>query len=251
MSEDFVECPTAGRIFATERTVSITDCASDGRMEVDAVARFLNDVANDDTDDAGISAFGLAWVARRMAFEVEKFPQSRERLLLTTWCSGSGQRWAERRTTITGVDGAKIEAQTLWIHVDPLTGRPIPWGKVFEDVFLASTLGRTVDTKLRLAKRPSPDISVGPNRPATETWRFRRTDMDMFDHVNNAAYLTVLEESLSGKMPPAPARFEVEWHRASTCDEQLTITENAKPQTLQLWISDDQQTRATMTCRQL
>ena len=54
-------------------------------MEFDAIGRFLQDVGNDDTDDAGFQELGFAWVARRALIKVESFPTTRSLLELTTW----------------------------------------------------------------------------------------------------------------------------------------------------------------------
>ncbi|MGI8624867.1 MAG: hypothetical protein ACR2NB_15620 [Solirubrobacteraceae bacterium] len=41
-----------------------------------------------------------------------------------------------------------------------------------------------------------------PPTTATEPWTFRRADLDVAGHVNNAAYWAVLEEELTGSPPP-------------------------------------------------
>jgi len=149
-------------------------------MEFDAIARFLQDVGNEDTDDAGLAELGLAWVARKATIEVHTPATAREMLQMTTWCSGTGRRWAERRTTLRGEHGAHVEGVAVWVHLDPTSGRPVPWGDAFATNYLEATQGRQVDSKLRHDKTP-PDV------PGME-WQFRQTDMDGFGHVNNAAY---------------------------------------------------------------
>ena len=247
---ELVDQPSQGRTFTGQRTVSLADVAPDGRMRFDAIARFLGDVANDDTDDAGFAALGQAWVARRASFVVHRFPHGREPLTMTTWCSGTGSRWAERRTTITGpgVDdhpGAHVEAVALWIHLDPTTGRPAVWGSEFADTYLPAAGGREVTSRLSLAKKP-PD--VGESGAAAELnvmpWTFRRADLDIFDHVNNAAYLAVLEEAFGSGTPPTPLRVDVEWHRPIDAGIELRGIERLGPDGMQLWLTDDNGTVA-------
>jgi len=205
-------------------------------MELDAIARFLQDVGNDDTDDAGMAELGLAWVARRMTIEVTSAPVPRELVDMVTWCSGTGKRWAERRTSMRSPSGGRVEAATVWVHLDPHTGRPIPWGDEFAAIYLEATGGRRVDVKLRHAKTP-PD---GAGRP----WRFRTTDMDGFGHVNNAAYLAIAEEFLS--VAP-PCRIEVEWRAPSTAGEELTVYRDQLDDGEQLWVvGPDDTLRATL-----
>jgi acyl-ACP thioesterase len=231
---ELVEQPAVGRTFTTTRRVSIDDAAPEGRMELDAIARFLQDVGNDDTDDAGMAELGLAWVARRGTIAVHTAASARELLTMTTWCSGTGRRWAERRTTLTGDAGAHIEASVIWVHLDATTGRPISWGDGFASTYLEATGGRRVDAKLRHDKEvPEGDGAL---------WTFRRTDLDGFGHVNNAAYLAIAEEFLD---VTGECRLEIEWRGPSMADEALRVHRSGGA----LWVTaqDTGDLRVTMT----
>lgn len=210
-------------------------------MELDAVARFLQDAGNDDTDDANLPELGLAWVARRTAMEIHRPASSREQLTLTTWCSGTGSRWAERRTSIIGDRGAHIEAAAIWVHLDASTGRPIPWGEEFAERYLEATGGRQVDAKLRHQKST-------PSNTSTRDWTFRTTDMDAFAHVNNAAYLSIAEEVLG--IDVSPCRIEIEWRGATVANEPLTVESTTLDDgSDQLWVRStiDDGLRVTIT----
>ncbi len=244
MSPDLVPLPSEGRVFETRRRVSFDDCAPDGRMELDAIARFLQDAGNDDTDDAGLHDLGLAWIARWAVYEILEPARPRELLTLRTWCSGTGSRWAERRTQLIGDGGGHIEAVMLWIHIDMTSGRPTRWGEEFAAVYLQSAGGREVDARLRHPKRPpapdDADVHVD-----SMIWSFRRSDMDAFAHVNNAAYLAIVEESLGGTSPPAPFRVEIEWRKASVAGERLTIIEQPSSGGVQGFVTADGDVRAS------
>ncbi len=192
-------------------------------MEFDAIARFLQDVGNDDTDDAGFGSLGLAWVARRARIVVTSAPQAREDLSLSTWCSGTGRRWAERRTTMTSERGALIEAATVWIHLDPTSGKPIPWGDAFAETYLPASKGRQVDARLRLPK--SADV------PASASWQFRKTDSDAFGHVNNAAYLAIAEQFFDLSVP---SNLLIEWRAPCLSTDDLQVAVDGDT----LWVID-------------
>lgn len=211
-------------------------------MECDAIARFLQDAGNDDTDDAGLAEFGLAWVARRALFEIRHAPEAREVLEIATWCSGTGRRWAERSTRLSGDRGGRIDATVIWIHIDPETGRPSSWGDGFADNYLEATQQRRVDAKLR----HSTDV---PASAAPQPWQFRRTDIDAFGHVNNAAYLALAEEVWGTTTLAAPARLEIEWRKPSLASEELEIRVDGD----QLWLieSSTNELRVTITCNPL
>ena len=156
---------------------------------------------------------------------------------MTTWCSGTGKRWAERRTSLRGDFGAQIESAAVWVHLDRTTGRPSPWGDDFASTYLEATGARHIDARLRHDKE-LPDTE---NKP----WQFRATDMDGFGHVNNAAYLAIAEEFLAiGE----PLRIEIEWRGPSQADEALRVAHRADDGFDQLWVSsDDGDLRATIT----
>lgn len=119
-----VPVPTTGRVFTRERRVRLGDASPAGRLRLDALARYLQDVSNDDTRDAAM-ADAMTWVVRRILLRVETFPVFDEAMRLRTFCSGTGPRWAARRVSLDGERGGAVEADTLWVFVDG-AGRPAP-----------------------------------------------------------------------------------------------------------------------------
>ena len=100
-----------GRRFELEMRPGLADCAPSGRMRLDALARWLQDVAFADVEDAGL-ADAAVWVVRRNRIHVARFPRFAEHFTVETFCSGIGRMWAERRTSITrqGQATADVEA---------------------------------------------------------------------------------------------------------------------------------------------
>ena len=92
---EMVGRPIDGRTFAGSRRVRLGDCSPGGRLRLDAAARYLQDLSDDDTRDAGLAQ--MTWVVRRTVIDVWQFPTYLEPLDMVTWCSGIGSRWAERR----------------------------------------------------------------------------------------------------------------------------------------------------------
>jgi acyl-ACP thioesterase len=183
-----VAAPARGRVF-TEPPVrpGLADCTPTGRVRLDALARFVQDIAYADADDVGMSRTA-AWVVRRTRMRVERFPRFGERLELSTFCSGLGRMWAERRTTVSGDVAGEVEVVSLWVHLDPRSGQPTPLTDEEIAVWGESTGGRKVRARLH---HPNPE-GTGDSVP----WRFRATECDLADHINNAAYLQPLEEEL-------------------------------------------------------
>lgn len=184
--------PTRGRTYAATRPVRLSDVTPKGRARLDAVARYLQDIGNDDAVDA-IGEDAAAWVVRRTTLHVEHFPVFREELKLTTWASGVGSRWAERSTSIIGSEGGAIHATALWVHVDLETGRPKRLPADFDRVYGEAAGGRTVNARLGHDDPPASSDPV--------PWLARFSDFDVLGHVNNAVYWAVVEEHLDLHAP--------------------------------------------------
>src|SRR3954464_4753129 len=175
--------PARGRVYRGGRRVRLGDASPGGRLRLDALARYLQDVSTDDTRDAALDDDG--WVVRRTALRIERIPVMGEELVLQTFCSGTGGRWAERRVRVRGDGGGAVEAVSLWVHVDLATGRPTPLTPRFFELYGEAAGGRTV--RARLA-RPDPPAAA-PGRP----WPLRATDFDVISHMNNAVYWATVE----------------------------------------------------------
>ena len=229
---ELVPPPAAGRVFEAERRVRLGDASPAGRLRLDALARYAQDVAHDDTLDAGLpDADG--WVVRRTALRVARFPVYDEPLVLRTWCSGVGGRWADRRTSLAGTRGGCIEIVTLWVAVDATTGRPRPLGPTFAELYAPSAAGRAVSP--RLWHEPPPAGADG------EPWPLRFTDFDVLGHVNNAAYWEPVEEVLAQRRHlRAPLRAELEYPRAAQVGAALRLVHaDSADGAAALWLRGD------------
>lgn len=187
-----VAAPPEGRVFCIHRRPQLADCAPSGRIRLDALARWMQDVAFADVEDVGLERVAV-WVLRRSRIRVSRFPAFGEHCEVRTFCSGIGRMWAERRTTVTlsGVAGDAaplVDAVALWVHLDPERRLPSPVTEAERRVYGAAAGGRKVIARLRHSR---------PEQIESESaWNFRRTDADIADHINNAAYWEPLEDEL-------------------------------------------------------
>ena len=103
---EMVAGTSEGRTFTGSRRVRLGDCSPGGRLRLDATARYLQDLSDDDTRDVGLAQ--MTWVVRRTVVDVHEFPTYLQPLDMVTWCSGIGSRWAERRVDIRGAGGPPV-----------------------------------------------------------------------------------------------------------------------------------------------
>ncbi len=210
----FAADPPAGRVFAGRRTIRNTDVTPAGVFRLDALARYLQDVAEDDMAATGWQA-PYAWLLRRCTVTARAYPRLGERLELRTFCSAAGPRWAQRTTTVAGPGGDLIQAVAIWAAVDLASGLPRPLGEDFQRLYGKAAGGRTVSARLRLPKPDAPDVP-GQDRSSEahgRDWPLRASDFDTARHVNNAVHWAALEDVIAG-LGWRPSTAELEYHRA-------------------------------------
>jgi len=166
------------RRFRTRRRISLSDTDATGRLRLDAIARYLQDVASEDWLDAGFDHDSHVWVVRRTELEVQEAFRPEDGIELATWCSGVAGSAAARRYSVRGDAAGRVEAESIWIHLDHDL-RPKRLDERFHELYGSSAGGRRAPTRFTL---PAPDTVDG------KPWSFRATDIDRLGHVNNAAY---------------------------------------------------------------
>ncbi len=209
-----VPLPRVGRSFSGQRKVRLGDVRPDAELRLDALTRYTQDVSNDDTTAAELPD-DMAWVVRRTTVDVHRPATFAEDLTFTTFCSGLGRRWAERRLVVRGRRGAEYEVSTLWIHLDVETGRPRSLSAEFHALYAEAAQGREVGARLQ-----NPPLWGDPERIE---WPTRVVDFDVFGHMNNAAYWAVVEELLPTTVVEAPFRCVIEYGRGISTGDQVTI----------------------------
>ena len=225
VSNDLAGFPGKGRLYRDRVRVGIADADPERRCRLDAIARWLQDVAYADLADAGLEGAG-EWVVRRNRIVVEQFPRFFEELSLETWCSGTRKICAERRTTLHGESGARAEAVTLWVNLDSETGVPRRLDESFHEVFGPSAEGGRV--QVALTHPPAP---VSEPR---ETWSFRAADLDPAGHVNNAVVWEVLEQELVGSEPVERIDAEIEHPSVASGDPARLVRDGEMR-----WLTDE------------
>lgn len=226
MRAEFSPPPAQGRTFQGQAKVRLGDVGRDGRLRLDALARFLQDVANDDSSDAGMPR-EHAWLVRRAAIAVSEPVRLGEHLSLTTFCSGTGARWAERRTSIRGRRGGHIEAVAVWVCTDPRTGRAVALPYQFGGIYGKAAGNRKVSARLSLGEPP---------RNAEERrWPVRATDIDVLGHMNNAAYWAAVEEEVV-RRGVEPVAAVIEYRLPVEPDDDVRLLSTEAGDAFKVWL---------------
>jgi acyl-ACP thioesterase len=222
----FVPDPVRGRVFAVSRDVRSADVTPGGRLRFDALARYLQEAAEDDLADAALRE-PCYWLVRRAAVVIRGYPAHGEPLRLRTFCSATGPRWAERTTTVTRSGTDLMQATAVWANVARADGRPAPLGAAFHRMYGSAAAGRTVSARL---SHPGP---AGPQ--AGRAWPLRATDFDTAGHVNNAIAWAAVEDVLAG-LDWLPASAELEYHRPILPGDDIQLAASHTRDQLSCWL---------------
>ncbi|MBY6410188.1 acyl-[acyl-carrier-protein] thioesterase [Rhodococcus sp. BP-252] len=221
-------------------TVRLGDTDTKDRLRLDAVARYLQDIAFDHLDVSDDGHLHGAWIVRRTVVDVLRPIVFRENVTLRRWSSGLSNRWCNIRVQIVGDRGGLVETEAFFIHIDPTTGGP----SRMTDRFMAPMLEQTTVHRLRWKAHLSPfDGSRETRRTAFPT---RSTDFDRLGHVNNAIYWQPVEDELAGD--PAfverPHRAIVEHVGAVLQGDDVTVQSYRDGDTLYMQIETEKATSA-------
>jgi acyl-ACP thioesterase len=209
-----VPAPPNGRTYSDRRRIRLADMDARGRLRLDAVARFLQDIAIDDVQETGWGMPEHLWFVRRIRIDVRRpFLDDRE-VELTTWCSSVAAIAAGRRWSVTGNGGGRIEVDSVWIHLD----RDAQPARIDDfGVYAAAAGERRASTRLELPDPPADAV----RRP----WPLRAADVDLHGHVNNAVYWQAVEELLPslGVDPRSPLRAELDYRQPVDLVETIEL----------------------------
>jgi acyl-ACP thioesterase len=228
-----------GRRYAVQRPVCLGDVLPSGEVRLEALARYLQDVASDDGIDAAIDA-DQTWVVRRTALSIGRRPILGDGLEIVTWASGAGARWAERTTSIRSRSGGTVDATALWVCMDATTRRPARLSARFWEMYGEAVADRSVSPRLT-----HPDPTAGTQLNSRQ-WPLRVSDIDVFDHVNNAATWAALDDELHRYAGHRRVEWaELEYRSAIDPDASLCLSSAVATDEARIWLAGPQGVQAS------
>ncbi|WP_327114967.1 thioesterase [Nocardia sp. NBC_01730] len=237
------EPPTEGTPFETGWPVRVADTAPDQRLRLDAVARYLQDIGYEHLDAVEEGDTHLGWVVRRTVIDVLKPIEIGERVTLRRWCSALSNRWCNMRVQVCGTRGGLMETEAFLIHFGTESGVPARMSDRFMAPMLASTTEHRLRWKAALTAPMPPADEPGVQ---TRPFPLRVTDIDLLDHVNNAVYLSAVEEILAdhAELKSGPHRTVIEYAKPVRFGDDLQLIARRTGSSLDLWFAIGAESRA-------
>ncbi len=218
------------------------DVRPTGELRLDALTRYTQDVSNDDTTEVSLPD-DMSWVVRKTTVDVLQPAVFSEQLEISTFCSGMGRRWAERRLNIMGSEGGRYEVASLWVHLDAETGRPRGLSDSFRTIYGEAAQGRSVSARLTHGDPPGTEL------PDSRVWPTRLVDFDLFDHMNNAAYWACIEEL---DLPAdTRRRYEIEYRSGIARTDAVVFARATADDVVEGWWSTEGAIAATARVEEL
>ena len=150
---------------------------------------------------AGTSAASTraeAWVLKRMAAEVDRYPHYGEMLRLETWSSGiRGAKGYREFRVFAGVDEPIARGSSVWVYVNLRTRSVTRVPPEVASGFPSAPEG--------VYCPGLEDLDLAPPDPATAAAllvSLRYSDVDALGHVNNTAYYELLQTALARRGRP-------------------------------------------------
>jgi acyl-ACP thioesterase len=213
-------------VFDREWPLRVADIDREGRLRFDAAARHIQDIGQDQLREMGFEETHPLWIVRRTMVDLIRPVEFGDMLRMRRWCSGTSNRWCEMRVRIDGKRGrGLIESEAFWININRDTEIP---ARIADD-FLEGLLRTTDIDRLRWKAYLTADSRDG----AAEIHEFpvRVTDIDLFDHMNNSVYWSVIEDYLASfpELLAAPLRVTIEHDAPVALGDKLEIISHVHP----------------------
>ncbi|MFD4366005.1 acyl-[acyl-carrier-protein] thioesterase [Rhodococcus sp. NPDC058521] len=234
-------------VFEVSRAVRTGDIDADRRLRLDGVARYLQDIGIDNLEALDVLDSHPLWIVRRTVIDVVRPAVWPEHLDLSRWCTAFSTRWAAMRVRIEGDKGALIETEGFWINISPDSGMPTRMSDSFIEAIAGSTDEHRLKWKRILTEplpEPGPDVEDTP-------FPLRATDIDPFDHVNNAVYCQAIEEVLGSELRTAPHRAVIEYLAPIQSSDKVVLRTRRDDSAVTVWFLVEDSVRAVARVGQL
>ena len=212
-------------VFDREWPLRVADIDRDGRLRFDAAARHIQDIGQDQLREMGFEETHPLWIVRRTMVDLIRPVEFGDMLRMRRWCSGTSNRWCEMRVRIDGCKGGLMESEAFWININRDTEMP---SRIADD-FLDGLRKTTDIDRLRWKAY----LSADSRDDAAQIHEFpvRVTDIDLFDHVNNSVYWSVIEDYLAScpELLTAPLRVTIEHDAPVALGDKLEIISHVHP----------------------
>ena len=186
-------------------TVRHHECGADGRVKLQLLMDWLQDIAAEHAEKLGCGMEDLMeskriWVLSRLKIRILRFPGLKEDLELLTYPSGHDRLFAYRQYCISSGNEELVHGSSAWLMLDGATYRPQSMEKVFTVPLPAN------EDRPRYFEKFDKIPDVENDRKIS--CRVGVSDIDLNLHLNNAVYARYIEDVLGVIAPDTGKRIK-------------------------------------------
>lgn len=204
------------QVFTESFKIRSSEVQTDNRATIQSICNLLQETAAShalqlNVDISNLREQNLTWVLHRLRVRMSRYPSWRDKVIIKTWPSSGDTLRAYRDFQIMDSSGDEIgTALSYWLMLNIETRRPV----------------RMPDEILNLAPEDVNHVfEVNTKRlrednySTSESYRVRRSDLDLNDHVNNVQYIDWSMDTLPGYRPVS--ELDIEFHGECGYGDQI------------------------------
>lgn len=237
--------PQSGYVYQTGWRLATTDIDEQKRLRLDGVARYIQEVGAEHLADAKLADVHPHWIVLRTVIDVFEPIEIPSDITFRRWCAALSTRWCSMRVQLEGSAGGRIETEGFWICMNKDTLTP----SRLSDDCIARFSGTTDNHRLKWRSWLADPILHG-----TKTlFPLRRTDVDLFHHVNNTIYWHGVHEILSQvtELGDTPYRAVLEYRSPIKFGESVTLLSEQEGDAVRMQFTVDNEVRAAALVRKI
>lgn len=230
-------------VFEVDYRVRTGDVDQEMRARLDALARYLQDAANDNLMASDFADSEPFWIVRRTIIDVLEPITWPSTVHVQRWCGAYSTRWTNMRIRLAATSETNrfnpdlrpnglVETEAFWINVNE-QGMP---ARITDSTL--SFLSQMTDVDRLRWKSMNPEQAPALGDAPDREHVLRSTDFDPFKHLNNAAYLEAVEDELVAhpELIDAPHRLVIEYLRPITPGTPITLRRKRIDDCLYIWM---------------
>ena len=179
-----------------ELLVPLSHCDNTSRLSVPFMFNLFMDIATDHAEQLNLSAKDLGenmfWLATRTKVVINRRPEMSEKVTLATWPEKAVRVRANRQYTISDRVGVAVMGKTEWAVINTETGKLQRLNDIYGDRFVYCEDIACEGSYARISDKFDDCEVLGE-------YTIRSTDIDVGQHMNNAAYIRALFSMFSCK----------------------------------------------------
>lgn len=176
--------------------VPLSHCDNESKLSVPFMFNLFMDIATDHANELHLSSKDLGedmfWLATRTKIIVNRRPQMSEKVTLATWPQKAVRVRANRHYTISDSEGVAVLGKTEWAVINTATGKLQRLNDIYGEDF---EFCEDVSCEESYAR-------ISDNFDEAEVfaqYKICSNDIDIGQHMNNAAYIRALFSLFSTK----------------------------------------------------